>query len=137
MWAFNAPVDLARGTVIIPLGSPAPNYWGGERPGANLFGNSIVGLDFRTGAYKWHFQTVHHDLWDVDQPTAGALLEVNGRPVIASINKTSLFFVIDRETGQPHLPVEERAVPAGDVPGEYYHPTQPIPVKTPPLSRVR
>jgi len=136
MWAFNAPVDLERGTVIIPLGSPAPNYWGGERPGSNLFGNSIVALDYKTGEYKWHFQTVHHDLWDVDQPTAGALIEVDGRPVIASINKTSLFFVIDSETGKPHLPVEERAVPVGDVPGEYYHPTQPVPVNTPPLSRV-
>jgi glucose dehydrogenase len=136
MWAFSAPVDLARQTIIIPLGSPAPNYWGGERPGANLFGNSIVGLDYRTGQYKWHFQTVHHDLWDIDQSTAGALLEVDGRPVIASINKSSLFFVIDRETGVPHLPVEERPVPAGDVPGEYYHPTQPMPVGTPPLSRV-
>ena len=136
MWAFSAPVDLEQGIVIIPLGSPAPNYWGGERPGSNLFGNSLVALDYKTGEYKWHFQTVHHDIWDVDQPTAGALIEVNGRPVIASINKTSLFFVIDRETGEPHLPVEERAVPAGDVPGEYYHPTQPIPVNTPPLSRV-
>ena len=136
MWAFNAPVDLDRGIVIVPLGSPAPNYWGGERPGSNLFGNSLVALDYKTGEYKWHFQTVHHDIWDVDQPTAGALLEVNGRPVIASINKTSLFFVLDRETGEPHLPVEERAVPAGDVPGEYYHPTQPVPVNTPPLSRV-
>jgi quinoprotein glucose dehydrogenase len=136
MWAFSAPVDLERGTVIIPLGSPAPNYWGGERPGANLFGNSIVALDYKTGAYKWHFQTVHHDLWDIDQATAGALIDVDGRPVIASVNKSSLFFVIDRETGEPALPVEERPVPAGDVPGEYYHPTQPIPVNTPPLSRV-
>jgi len=136
MWAFSAPVDLAQGIVIVPLGSPAPNYWGGQRPGANLFGNSLVAIDYKTGEYKWHFQTVHHDLWDVDQPTAGALIEVGGRPVIASINKTSLFFVIDTETGEPHLPVEERAVPAGDVPGEYYHPTQPIPVNTPPLSRV-
>ncbi|HEY6817515.1 MAG TPA: PQQ-binding-like beta-propeller repeat protein [Croceibacterium sp.] len=136
MWAFNAPVDLKQGIVIIPLGSPAPNYWGGERPGSNLFGNSLVALDYKTGEYKWHFQTVHHDIWDVDQPTAGALIEVNGRPVIASINKTSLFFVLDRETGEPHLPIEERPVPAGDVPGEYYHPTQPFPVNTPPLSRV-
>lgn len=136
MWGFTAPVDLAQGIVIVPLGSPAPNYWGGERPGANLFGNSLVAIDYRTGAYRWHFQTVHHDLWDIDQSTAGALIEVGGRPVIASINKSSLFFVIDRETGKPHLPVEERAVPAGDVPGEYYHPTQPIPVNTPPLSRV-
>ena len=136
MWAFSAPVDLERGTVIIPLSSPAPNYWGGERPGINLFGNSIVGLDFRTGEYKWHFQTVHHDIWDIDQAAAGALIEIDGEPVIASVNKSSLFFVINRETGEPHLPVEERPVPAGDVPGEYYHPTQPFPVNTPPLSRV-
>jgi quinoprotein glucose dehydrogenase len=136
MWAFNAPVDLEQGIVIVPLGSPAPNYWGGERPGSNLFGNSLVALDYKTGAYKWHFQTVHHDLWDIDQSTAGALIEVGGHPVIASINKSSLFFVIDRETGKPYLPVEERPVPAGDVPGEYYHPTQPFPVNTPPLSRV-
>lgn len=140
MWAFSAPVDLKQGIVIIPLASPAPNYWGGERPGANLFGNSIVALDFRTGEYKWHFQTVHHDLWDIDQPTAGALIDVgqgaDRHPVIASINKSSLFFVIDRKTGKPYLPVEERPVPAGDVPGEYYHPTQPFPVKTPPLSRM-
>jgi quinoprotein glucose dehydrogenase len=107
-----------------------------ERPGTNLFGNSLVALDYKTGEYKWHFQTVHHDLWDIDQAFAGPLLEVGGRPVIATSNKSSLFFVIDRETGQPFLPVEERAVPAGDVPGEYYHPTQPIPVNTPPLSRV-
>lgn len=136
MWGFTAPVDLEQGIVIVPLGSPAPNYWGGERPGANLFGNSLVALDYKTGEYKWHFQTVHHDIWDIDQSSAGALIEVGGRPVIASVNKSSLFFVIDRETGQPYLPVEERAVPAGDVPGEYYHPTQPIPVNTPPLSRV-
>ncbi len=136
MWAFSAPVDLKRGIVIVPLGSPAPNYWGGERPGDNLYGNSLVALDYKTGAYKWHFQTVHHDLWDIDQATAGALLEVKGRPVIASVNKSSLFFVLDRETGKPALPVEERAVPRGDVPGEYYSPTQPFPVNTPPLSRV-
>jgi quinoprotein glucose dehydrogenase len=140
MWGFQAPVDLAQGIVIVPLGSPAPNYWGGERPGSNLFGNSLVALDYKTGEYKWHFQTVHHDIWDVDQPTAGALIEVgqgaDRHPVIASINKSSLFFVIDRETGKPYLPVEERPVPAGDVPGEYYHPTQPFPVNTPPLSRV-
>jgi glucose dehydrogenase len=140
MWGFMAPVDLKQGIVIVPLGSPAPNYWGGERPGDNLFGNSLVALDFRTGAYKWHFQTVHHDIWDIDQATAGALIEVgqgaNRRPVIASANKSSLFFVIDRETGKPYLPVEERPVPAGDVPGEYYSPTQPFPVNTPPLSRV-
>ena len=139
MWGFGAPVDLDQGIVIVALGSPAPNYWGGERPGANLFGNSLVAIDYKTGEYKWHFQTVHHDIWDIDQAFAGPLLEVgqgaNRHKVIATSNKSSLFFVIDRTTGQPYLPVEERAVPAGDVPGEYYHPTQPIPVNTPPLSR--
>ncbi|MEO6153641.1 MAG: PQQ-binding-like beta-propeller repeat protein [Croceibacterium sp.] len=139
-WGPSASVDTKTGTVIIPLGSPAPNYWGGDRPGSNLFGNSLLGLDIKTGQYRWHFQTVHHDLWDTDQPTAGPLIDVgtgrNRHPVIASVNKTSLFFVIDRTTGKPYLPVAERAVPVGDVPGEYYSPTQPFPVNTPPLSRV-
>ena len=138
MWGPFAPVDEKTGTVIFPFGSPAPNYWGGDRPGANLFGNSLVGVDVKTGKYKWHFQTVHHDLWDTDQPTAGPLINVgpgHSHPVIASSNKTGLFFVIDRTTGKPFLPVEERPVPPGDVPGEYYSPTEPFPVVTPPLSR--
>jgi quinoprotein glucose dehydrogenase len=140
MWAFSAPVDVERGIAILPIASPAPNYWGGERPGSNLFGNSLVAVDLKTGAYKWHYQTVHHDIWDIDMPTAGPLINVtvDGRsePAIAHVGKSALFYVLDRETGEPLLPVEERAVPVGDVPGEYYHPTQPIPVITPPLSRV-
>jgi len=140
MWAFSAPVDVQRGIVVLPLGSPSPNYWGGERPGDNLYGNSLVAVDLHTGAYKWHFQTVHHDIWDVDQATAGAMIDIgkgaNRRPIIVSANKSSLVFEIDRETGEPYLPVEERPVPVGDVPGEYYSPTQPFPVNTPPLSRV-
>lgn len=140
MWAFSAPVDTKSGTIYLPISGPAANYWGGDRPGSNLFANSIVAVDIRTGEYKWHFQTVHHDLWDTDMPTAGALLnvDVDGRkePVIAHVGKSSLFYVLDRETGEPVHPVEEREVPRGDVPGEYYHPTQPIPVETPPLSRV-
>jgi quinoprotein glucose dehydrogenase len=140
MWAFSAPVDIERGIAILPIASPAPNYWGGERPGSNLFGNSLVAVDLKTGAYKWHYQTVHHDIWDIDMPTAGPLINVtvDGRsePAIAHVGKSALFYVLDRETGEPLLPVEERAVPVGDVPGEYYHPTQPIPVATPPLSRV-
>lgn len=140
MWAFAAPVDEAAGVVYIPLGSPSPNYWRGNAPGVNLFGNSIVALDLKTGKYKWHFQTVHHDLWDSDMPSAGPLLDltVDGkkRPSIVHVGKTSYFFEIDRKTGQPLFKVEERPVPKGDVPGEYYHPTQPFPVKTPPLSRV-
>jgi len=140
MWAFAAPVDLKRSVVYLPISGPAPNYWGGGRPGTNLFGNSIVAVDLETGEYRWHFQTVHHDLWDTDMPTAGALIDVEtkgGRePAIAHIGKSALFYVLDRETGEPILPVAEIPVPAGDVPGEYYHPTQPIPTVTPPLSRV-
>lgn len=140
MWAFSAPVDEERGLVFLPISSPAPNYWGGSRPGANLFGNSLVAVDIRTGEYRWHFQTVHHDLWDSDMPSAGALINVTvdgrTRPAIAHVGKTSYFFLFDRETGKPLIDVEERPVPAGDVPGEYYHPTQPFPVKPGPLSRV-
>jgi quinoprotein glucose dehydrogenase len=139
MWAFSAPVDETTGTVYIPLGSPSPNYWGGSRPGSNLFGNSVVALDMKTGKYKWHFQTVHHDLWDSDQPTAGPLVDitVKGKKQkgIMAVNKTSLLFELDSKSGKPLQPVEERPVPKGDVPGEYYSPTQPFPVNTPALSR--
>ncbi len=138
MWAFSAPADEEKGLVFLPIGSPSPNYWGGSRPGSNLFGNSIVAVDAKTGAYKWHFQTVHHDLWDADMPSAGALLDlnINGRkqPSIVHVGKTSLFFELNRATGEPLFKVEERPVPKGDVPGEYYHPTQPFPTQTPPLS---
>ena len=140
MWSFAATVDEDKGVAYLPIGGPAHNYYGGDRPGDNRFGNSVVAVDARTGAYKWHFQTVHHDLWDSDQPTAGPLFTANidgkQEKVIATISKTSLLYVTDAETGEPALPVEERAVPAGNVPTEYYSPTQPFPVKTPPLSRV-
>jgi quinoprotein glucose dehydrogenase len=140
MWAFSAPIDEANGLVFLPISSPSPNYWGGSRPGTNLFGNSIVAVDLKTGEYRWHFQTVHHDLWDSDMPSAGPLIDVtiNGKkqPILAHVGKTSLFYEFDRVSGQPVFAVQERAVPKGDVPGEYYHPTQPFPVKTPPLSRV-
>jgi quinoprotein glucose dehydrogenase len=140
MWAFSAPIDEASGVVYIPISSPSPNYWGGSRPGSNVYGNSILALDVKTGKYRWHYQTVHHDLWDSDMPSAGPLLDlkIDGRkrPGIVHVGKTSYFFEFDRVTGKPLFPVEERPVPKGDVPGEYYSPTQPIPVKTPPLSRV-
>jgi len=140
MWAFSATVDAENGVVYLPIAGPAHNYWGGDRPGTNLFANSLVAVDIRTGAYKWHFQTVHHDIWDADMSSAGPLIDVtvDDKPAraIANVGKTSLFYVLDAETGEPVHPVEERPVPAGDVPGEYYHPTQPFPVKTPPLSRV-
>lgn len=141
MWAFSAPVDLERGIAILPISGPAANYYGGDRPGSNLFANSLVAVDLKTGQYKWHYQTVHHDIWDADMPSAGPLITVgqgrNRRQAIAHVGKTSLFYVLNRENGQPIHAVEERPVPVGDVPGEYYHPTQPFPVVTPPLSRVK
>ncbi|HEX6996244.1 MAG TPA: PQQ-binding-like beta-propeller repeat protein [Gammaproteobacteria bacterium] len=141
MWAFSAPVDVELGLVYLPISSPSPNYYGGDRPGANVFGNSIVALDALTGEYVWHFQTVHHDIWDADMPSAGGLFDFvheDGRttPAIAHVGKTSYFFVLDRATGEPLIDVEERPVPAGDVPGEWYSPTQPFPVRPEPLSRV-
>lgn len=140
MWAFMAPVDVHSGIAYLPISGPAPNYYGGGRPGSNVFANSIVAVDARTGEHRWHFQTVHHDLWDSDMPSAGALIDVvrDGRrlPAIAHVGKTSYLYVLDRESGEPYIEVEERPVPRGDVPTEYYHPTQPFPVKPPPLSRV-
>lgn len=140
MWGFMATVDVASNTAYLPIAGPAHNYYGGDRPGTNLYGNSIVAVDMATGAYRWHFQTVHHDLWDVDMSHAGPLIPVNtpnGRHMaLANVGKSSLFFVIDAATGEPVHAVEEQAVPRGNVPGEYYHPTQPVPAVTPPLSRV-
>jgi len=140
MWGFATPIDAARGIAYLPIAGPAANYYGGDRPGNNAFGNSIVAVDARTGQYKWHFQTVHHDLWDTDMPSAGGLFEVerNGTrvPVIAQVGKSAYFYVLDRTTGQPFHEVRETPVPQGDVPTEWYSPTQPIPVRPPPLARV-
>lgn len=140
MWGFAASIDAERGLAYLPIAGPAPNYYGGGRPGNNVFGNSIVAVDALTGKYVWHFQTVHHDLWDIDMSFAGGLFDVvrNGEryPAIANVGKSSNFFVLNRATGEPLIEVEERPVPKGDVPGEWYAPTQPIPVKPPPLSRV-
>ena len=137
MWGFMATVDAETDTVYLPVAGPSHNYYGGDRPGANLFGNSIVAVDAQTGEYKWHFQTVHHDIWDVDMSHAGPLVPLaNGGKAIANVGKSSLFYVLDSEDGEPVHAVEEMPVPRGDVPGEYYHPTQPIPQVTPPLSRV-
>jgi quinoprotein glucose dehydrogenase len=140
MWGFATPIDAARGIAYLPIAGPAANYYGGDRPGNNVFGNSIVAVDARTGQYKWHFQTVHHDLWDTDMPSAGGLFEVerNGTrvPVIAQVGKSAYLYVLDRTTGQPFHEVRETPVPKGDVPTEWYSPTQPIPVRPPPLARV-
>ncbi len=140
IWGFSMTVDEARGLVYMPIGGPAANYYGGDRPGNNLFGNSIVAVEAQTGRRVWHFQTVHHDLWDADQPSAPGLVDIatNGRmvPALAAINKTGYLFILDRTNGKPVFGVEERPVPKGDVPGEWYSPTQPFPVKPAPLSRV-
>jgi quinoprotein glucose dehydrogenase len=139
VWGWNMSGDAQRGLLYMPVDGPASNYYGGDRPGANLYGNSIVAVDAQTGKYKWHFQTVHHDLWDSDNPPAPALLDItqNGRriPVLAQVGKTGWMFILNRETGKPIFGVEERAVPKGDVPGEWYSPTQPFPLLPPPLAR--
>ena len=131
--------DEARGILYMPFGAAAANYYGGDRPGANLFGNSVVAVDANTGKYKWHFQLVHHDLWDYDLPPAPGLVDIvkDGKkiPALATIGKSGWMFILDRVTGKPVFGVEERAVPKGDVPGEWYSPTQPFPLKPPALAR--
>ncbi len=138
LWSM-ASVDEQLGLVYAPLGSPSYDYYGGDRPGANLFGDSLVALDCRTGSRRWHFQTIHHDLWDWDLPSQPSLVEVvrNGKPVqaVTIATKTGFLFVFDRATGEPLFDIEEHPVPAGDLPGEYYHPTQPRPVLPKPFIR--
>ena len=140
IWGWYMTVDEQRNILYMPIAGPAANYWGGDRPGNNLFANSMVAVDATTGKYKWHFQTVHHDLWDSDMPSPPTLVDIrqNGKtiPALASVGKTGYMFILDRVTGKPIFGVEERPVPKGDVPGEWYSPTQPFPVKPPPLTRV-
>lgn len=140
VWSWQMTVDQQHGILYMPVGGPASNYYGGDRPGNDLFGNSVVAVDAETGKLKWYFQTVHHDLWDYDTPPAPVLLDitVNGKkiPALAQIGKTGWMFILNRETGKPVFGVEERKVTAGDVPGEWYSPTQPFPLKPPPLARM-
>ena len=138
-WGWYLTADEQRGIVYTSFGSPAGNYWRGDGPGTNLYANSVVALDANTGKYLWHFQTVHHDLWDSDQPSAPTLIDIqqNGRtiPALGLIGKTAWLFILDRTTGRPIFGVEERPVPKGDAPGEWYSPTQPFPVKPQALAR--
>ena len=124
-------VDSARGLVFIPTGSASPDFFGGERPGNNLFSNCVVALDAATGAVRWHFQVVHHDLWDYDVASQPTLIDLkrNGRttPAVVVATKMGFVYVLDRETGKPLFPVEERAAPASTVAGEVTSPTQPWP----------
>jgi quinoprotein glucose dehydrogenase len=136
VWSSIA-VDKERGLVILPTSSASPDYYGGNRPGDNLYANSVVALNGDSGTVAWHFQTVHHDVWDYDLPAQPGLYQVwregKAHDVVAQVTKTGLVFVLDRDTGKPFLPIEERAVPQGGVEGEILSPTQPFPVKTPPI----
>ena len=131
--------DAELGYVYLPTEAATGDYYGGHRPGNNLFSTSILTLDARTGKRVWHFQTIHHDIWDWDNTTAPILADVTidgrARRIVAQITKQGFVFVLDRVTGEPIWPIEERAVPQGDVPGEWYSPTQPFPTKPAPFER--
>ncbi len=131
-WSVIA-ADPARDLVFVPTSAPSPDYYGGERLGRNDYANSIVALRASTGKVVWHFQTVHHDLWDYDNASPPLLATVKGQPAVIQTTKTGMMFVLNRETGQPIFPVEERPVPASTVPGERAWPTQPF-SSLPPLS---
>jgi quinoprotein glucose dehydrogenase len=134
-------VDTARGLVFLPVGSAAFDFWGGNRHGANLFANCVLALKADTGERVWHYQLVHHDLWDRDPPAAPVLVTVqrDGRPVdaVAQVTKSGHVFLFDREKGTPLFPIEERPVPPSDLKGEAAWPTQPLPLAPPPFSRQR
>ncbi len=137
-WA-GMSLDLKRGMVFIALGSPTYDFYGADRKGENLYGNSVVALDAGTGKYIWHYQTVHHDLWDYDLPAPPNLVTFirNGKTIdaVAQTTKTGFLFVFDRETGTPLFPIEERKVPASHVPGEEAWSSQPFPLMPKPYSR--
>jgi quinoprotein glucose dehydrogenase len=146
-WAINGntgvwtqiTVDEELGLVYLPVETPTSDFYGGHRPGNNLFAESLVCVDLKTGQRKWHFQVVHHPLWNYDMSSAAILADitVNGRPVkaVALPGKQAFLFVFDRVTGQPIWPIEERPVPQSDVPGEKTSPTQPFPTKPPAYAR--
>jgi glucose dehydrogenase len=133
-----APIsgDSELGIVYLPVEDPTGDYYGGDRPGANLFSSGLVALDVKTGERKWHYQFIHHDIWDWDVPSAPLITDLpNGRKVVMSVTKQSWVYAFDRVTGEPIWPIVERPVPAGDVPGEWYSPTQPFPTHPAPFDR--
>jgi quinoprotein glucose dehydrogenase len=146
-WAINGnvgvwtqiSVDEELGLVYLPVETPTSDHYGGHRPGNNLFAESLVCVDLKTGKRKWHFQFVHHPLWNLDMSSAPLLadINVNGRAIkaVAVPSKQNFLYVFDRVTGQPVWPIEERPVPRGDVPGETYSPTQPFPTRPPAYAR--
>ena len=132
-------VDEELGLAYLPIETPTGDLFGGHRHGANLFGESLVAVDLETGQRKWHYQFIHHGIWDWDLPCAPILVDitVNGKLIkaVAQPSKQAFLYVLDRVTGQPVWPIEERPVPKGDVPGEWYAPTQPFPTKPPAYDR--
>ena len=138
VWSMMS-VDESRGLAFLPVTSPSYDFYGGDRKGAGLYGDSVVALECKTGKVRWHYQIVHHDLWDYDLPAAPLLADIkkDGKSiaVVAQVTKQGFLFVLNRDTGEPFLPVEERAVPKSTMPGEESSPTQPFPLKTPPLAR--
>ena len=135
----NMSTDDELGYVFLPFGTPTDDFYGGHRPGNNLFAETIVALDVKTGKRAWHFQGVHHGVWDYDFPAAPILIDitVNGKPIkaLAQVSKQGFTYVLDRRNGAPVWPIEERPVPASTVPGERSSPTQPFPTKPPAYER--
>jgi len=139
-WGFQMTVDAERDTLYTTFGSPASDFYGGDRKGNDLYGNSVVALDVNTGKMKWYFQAVHHDVWDFDLPPAPGLIDVtiNGKktPILAQTGKVGYMYILNRVTGEPVFGVKETPVPQSQVPGEQLSPTQGIPVKPPPFGRM-
>jgi quinoprotein glucose dehydrogenase len=138
VWAAMS-ADPELGLVYLPIEAPLSDRYGGERPGDNLYGNSLVAVDARSGDVVWYYQLIHHDIWDWDNPTAPILMDitVDGVPrrAVAQITKQAWVYTFDRATGEPIWPIEERPVPPSDVPGEWTAPTQPFPTKPPAFDR--
>src|SRR6058998_4353481 len=138
-WGFLS-ADIERGIVYIPVSIAGSDYVGVERPGDNLYGTSLVAVDIATGQRKWHQQFVHHDIWDFDLAAAPTVFDAvkDGKtiPAVAEVTKMGMLFMFDRVTGEPLFGMEERPVPQGTVPGEKTSPTQPFPLKPPPLARI-
>jgi len=128
--------DPELGHVYLPIEDPTGDYYGGDRHGDNLFSSGLVAVDVRTGERQWHYQFIHHDIWDWDVPSPPIIADLpNGREVVMSVTKQAFVYTFDRETGEPVWPIVERPVPPGDVPGEWYSPTQPYPTRPAPFDR--
>ena len=136
VWAFTLTVDEERGLVYMPVSSPGSNFYGGDRPGDNLFANSTIAIDIATGELAWYFQNIHRELWDYNLPPSPGLMDIerDGEviPALAQVGKSGWMFILNRVTGEPVHGVEERPVPVGDVPGEQYSPTPAVPARAAP-----